>query len=869
MSRKWQETQRWDAQHLTGVLFPVRVVLHTLSSIWLAVILLTLIACYGALASIPIGLVALIPTWLVITASAMAAIVLGGGLGVLAVRASVPRSKPGWRFAASVVVFLLGATGGAWAWWAGLWPRLEYHPTTGQGLRFFADFVERYDSTTLRRLPGFEMSELEFYSWWPLRVVLLLFVLNMVVATARRIEFTFKNLGVLTVHTGIIVISLGSVYYQALKKEGDALLRAGTPDASGSPGMGPPVRGFYDNTYVALWVAQRSGMGGAPLWEARPLRGVPRYNDYGLDQAPPIAASARVIGHAEELWAQPQRPLDLSVPPGSVDPMLGAARVDADIKFRVVGYAEYATPGESLIVVDGPSLDQIPPERRLPLRTIDLLSRVPGQSDPDRPVFTFTLRPTQPAARLSGNDVIAVEYTRGMSEARRAALLTPLPEGTRHALVVEIPGSDGAEPTRAVVPAEIDRKHAIGETGWTVTTKRLAPRPPFAIVTPGYEGAESSLAIVEITPPGGAPFERWVYHRFEEISQDLTSPDGSGRPTRKNADSSIRVSYIDASKLQIYFDEPEPGRIDMIVREPAGGVRLVERIGLGQRVEDVVEQIDLRITGAYDHAAVFEHPVPVPESERNNQLVGTHAESMLAVEVAVGEGSGAWSTVVWVPFLQYLGTDPGMERRVTLPDGRSLTLQFGRVWHGFPGFAVQLADFQMIAYDHRGAPRDYQSIVRVAPTEAGADFEPYEHVVKLNAPLRAPYIWSESRSLVANAALRMTSGINPNQFKLSQSGWDRDGWMQTQQMADAGQLPRPFARYTILQVGNNPGIHVIALGSVLMAIGIPWAFYVKPWLVRREKQRLAELAAARGKGRNAPEQPAPVTEEAAAAVGQS
>jgi hypothetical protein len=46
-------------------------------------------------------------------------------------------------------------------------------------------------------------------------------------------------------------------------------------------------------------------------------------------------------------------------------------------------------------------------------------------------------------------------------------------------------------------------------------------------------------------------------------------------------------------------------------------------------------------------------------------------------------------------------------------------------------------------------------------------------------------------------------------------------------------------------VGNNPGIHVIALGSILMGMGIPWAFYVTPWLVQRERKRLQELARAR------------------------
>jgi hypothetical protein len=42
-------------------------------------------------------------------------------------------------------------------------------------------------------------------------------------------------------------------------------------------------------------------------------------------------------------------------------------------------------------------------------------------------------------------------------------------------------------------------------------------------------------------------------------------------------------------------------------------------------------------------------------------------------------------------------------------------------------------------------------------------------------------------------------------------------------------------------VGNNPGIHVIAFGGILMGMGIPWAFYVKPWLVQREKKRLQQL----------------------------
>src|SRR4051812_35581748 len=62
MSAKWVRSQRWDDQHLTGALYPVKVVLRVFSSISTAVVLLTLVACYGILASVPIGLIAKVPT---------------------------------------------------------------------------------------------------------------------------------------------------------------------------------------------------------------------------------------------------------------------------------------------------------------------------------------------------------------------------------------------------------------------------------------------------------------------------------------------------------------------------------------------------------------------------------------------------------------------------------------------------------------------------------------------------------------------------------------------------------------------------------------------------------------------------------------
>lgn len=859
MSKKWQRVKKWDAEHLTGPLAPLRWVLASLSSISLAVVLLVFVALYGVLASIPIGLVALAPTFLVYALTALVAIVAGGTLLVGLVRMTVPAERRALRFTLSLLLGMAGALGAYLAWQALAWPALRYDPASGGGLRFFGSFVEAYDGTTLRRLPGFEMTELEFYSWWPLRVALVLFVLNMMVATIRRIEFTFKNLGVLTVHTGIIVIALGSVYYQALKKEGDALLRAGMPTASGDPSAGAPVRGFWDNTRVALWVAQRE-FSGSPLWDERPLRGIPRYNDYDLLAGQPRAIRSAVEDSEQATLRGPlaaidphaDRPLDLAVPGGGIDPILGTPRVDEDIRFRVVGYAEYAREDESLVFLDDAGAQASPEGTRTPIRVVELLSRVPDETgstpDADTPAFQFTLRPDRAAGRVSEADPLAVEYTIDMDPARLADLTAPLPGRVPYALVVEVPGAaadDGTVP-RAVVEAKIGLRHRIGDTGWAVGVREIHQRPPFPIITPGYEGAQSSVVVVQITPPEGEPYDRYVYHRFPAINQDLLGTQPDGRPSRRNADPAIRVGFIDASKLQLYFNE-RPDReggvtTDLIVREPGAPARVFDDLDVGERIVDVVDKIDFRVAQRNDNAVRVRHPVPIPEQDRNGQMVGTHGESLLGVEVAVDNTD--WRRVVWVPYLQYLGTDPERTRTVSLPDGRSVTLQFGRVFHGFPGFSVQLVNFEMIAYDHRGAPRDYQSLVRVSPTSPAAQerFESFEHVTKLNAPLQAPYIWDESRGLLSNMWRRLSNGLNPQQFKLSQAGWDREGWTFTQEAADRGELPRPFARYTILQVGNNPGIHVIALGGILMAVGIPWAFYIKPWLVRRERDRLAAQA---------------------------
>ncbi|MFI4915394.1 MAG: hypothetical protein ACIAS6_02665 [Phycisphaerales bacterium JB060] len=817
MSRKWQQVKQWDDEHLTGPLAPLRWVLRLLSSVLFGVGLLVVVALYGALASLPVGLLVDGLTWGMYGLTLVACIAVVAGTAGFATSLATRRSERGWRFALVLLTLLAGAGVATLGWYELAWPALRYEPATGEGFRVLGSVADEFADVTVRRLPAFEMTELEFYSWWPLRVVLVLFVLTMIVSTVRRIAFNVPNLGVLTVHTGIILLGLGSIYYGSMKLEGDVLLLAGPTGPDGMPTSGPPQAGFYDRGQVALWVSQGRG------WDQRLLEGVPRYNAYDLHAG--IRESA--LETAEVI-----RPLD--VPERTLDMMVPATQTgvsDPDVGLRIVGYAPYAearTDWTQAVHAGGEAN---------PVHFVEFFSDVTPEGElvaSDRPLFRFYFVPSRPRLRVSQLPFLTLEYRAGLDEQAWREVTAPAPSGARHALAITMPG----EQTPTVVPVREGLDFEWGGLGFEV--EQLLPEPPFPIITPGYEESTSSVAIVKITS-GDDAITRWVYSRFPEISQDLREGErADGRPNREGADESlVRVRYLDLTGLHVVFDDRGDGRTRVAIRQPGNVLRVLEDVPIGDRFE-IVQGLGLRRSGSWAHAVEVERPVPVPQIDREGEFIGTHDKAMLAVEVSLGE----WRRVVWLPFMKYLNIGQDEATRIALPDGRSMRLAFARARRSLPGFQISMADFEMVAYDHRGSPRDYRSTIHVEPSGANQWFEPYTRKTQLNAPLRAPFVWSEDRSLPANILGFVGSRLDPAQFKFAQAGWDAQGWERTQAMADEGLIPEPYAQFTILHVGNNPGIHVIALGGVLMAVGMPWAFYVKPWILKRRKAKLAAMHAA-------------------------
>ncbi|MFN7020326.1 MAG: hypothetical protein ACK4WH_03235 [Phycisphaerales bacterium] len=862
MSQKWIRSKAWDNRHLTGPLLPVKFLARLFSSVYFGVGLLVLVSLYGILASVPIGLIALAPTWVVYALSLLAVVAVVAGIPVwLGLRAMV-RAGAGVpaRFAAGLIGSLGLAAVGAVGWRMLVWPKIRYDEITGSGFRMFGSFVDRYQTMQFRRLPIMEMSELEFYSWWPLQVLLLLFVANMVFATLRRIEFSLPYLGVITVHSGIVTIALGSVYYATHKQEGDVLLTAGVVNPDGTPGSrpGPAETGFYDNTRTAIWVQQvgRGGADGAG-WEMRRLSGLPRYHEYninvmGLKALPPIMAEVMRKDRGE-----------LSIPAVAAG---GVGAVDPDIGIRVVGYAPYAELVTRMLRAGEVDVSRLGAQTPMSVRTIEAYLKLaasadePDLGDPARPRKVWRLMPDSPARRVDvlsveGQALLGVEYTRGMSDRRWRDLGVPLARGTQHALVVRHPAS-GFE---GVYPVVRGSRVTVGETGYELTVRQLASEPPFPIVTRGYQGASSSVAVVHVKPPAGAdgaasePYERWVYHRFPEISQDLI--DGTGQMQRRGADPSLEITYIDASIIQIYFDEGEKTQggsasVRALVRLPSGETTVTPRVDPGGEIT-VTEGFTLRLAEMYDDAVRVEFPVPVPEGQRDSRMIGAHQKAAVALEVTAKIEGQEWRTTQWVPFTQYLDPSGQGSRAVALPDGRAVRVAFGRVRHEFwPPMALSLADFVMTPYPHSQTPRDYRSDLVVMNRWGDGELKQEVRRTSLNEPLlvRTPV---QPRTDLPPVLSQVVNGIGwvfdkiaPNQYKFSQAGWDQEGWMRGVAAVERGELKRPSARYTILGVGNNPGIYIIAAGAVMMSVGIPWAFYVKPLIMRSRKRRIQAQAAA-------------------------
>jgi hypothetical protein len=243
-----------------------------------------------------------------------------------------------------------------------------------------------------------------------------------------------------------------------------------------------------------------------------------------------------------------------------------------------------------------------------------------------------------------------------------------------------------------------------------------------------------------------------------------------------------------------------------VIEQPGAPARTIDvqpggRLTLGPGLQLTLERLVL--------AAVIERvPIAVAPEQRRPELVGTRRHAAIRVTL-----TGAPGRPVWLP----LSLDADEPTAVTLDSGKVVRLSWRPIRHALPA-ALALESFVPIT-DDDGNFRDFHARV-VIGGDTTEQSPQSSRVIALNRPLSLPM---ESRGVRALLAPRLT---------IAHASWDEDGWKSEGTPA--------FAIFTVGVAHASP---LIALGGVLMVLGTPWAFYVKPWMRRRRARRATHQGA--------------------------
>lgn len=752
----------------------------------------------------------------------------------------------------------------------------------------------------VRQMRWFEMTEFEWFHWWPFDVAVGLLCVTLTVTTVRRIRLNVVNLGVWMIHTGIVVLCVGSVVYFKMKVEGDTPVfrrqviidapghgridLVALPGARAEVGRGPtqrvyevvetrpdwpilsgehegkrvfsvsvkvtapegefvrqlldgfpqytedvipgkgravkttgkrlvdetlamslgpmPQEWFYLVNTWALYAREvgPSGPGGPTGhgWAQRPIRGLPRYNDYvsSVDDVFPAAPSA------DDPLLRPS-PLSIetrTTSDATHDPLAGA-------RVRVTGYLRYAVMDTRLIPTNQTEGE---PNPALFVR----LSVAGGETR------TYQLAALDPEHSSAEGGQLVFRWAE--SEADVEAMATPA-EG-RLSIAVGLPGGG-----RATAEARVERPAAgteaafvpiEGAAGWSYRIREVIDNLPMS------DGRVMSLAIVDVRTPEKS-FTRWVADNpaatrdFDESgsAESLRAPDASVTMTYRAARAAPRLAFAavrDASAAG-------GARLEALVGKSDGTAeRRAVRLGESFRIGEGLSAEALHFAPYARHET---RPAIVPASQRDKDA-GT-AFAMARVEVTA---DGATESK-WIPFNQYVFDDTsfmyhGRFRRdaaeFSLPGGRRVEVIFGRERMPLPA-PVQLDDFRLVSHvggftGEMASIRDWESVLRFVqpPKREG---EPYQFTYAMTVRVNEP---------VEFAGMRFFQAM----------------WDPPQAPRFEGDVSTAGLNFTGLGVGNRRGVMTQLAGCTLMVAGMLYAFYVKPEVKRRRRERALREAAA-------------------------
>lgn len=690
---------------------------------------------------------------------------------------------------------------------------------------------------------SFELTEMEWFNWWPFHLLCALLALSLILVTVRRIRFNLPNLGVWTVHAGIIVLMLGCVVYFGLKREGDMAvyrrqaivqLPGGAPvaltlqpDAEAIVSGGERVYRVSVanlNSSYELLTGEDKGKktlsaqlmftplsGGGTPFIRQVLVGYPEYTE---DVVPGQGRAIKVLGRK---LIDEAIEVDLDYAPKDRISLYDRAA----LMLRPVGkgeWSEYRLRGlpryhEYVGSVDDAAVN--PGQPPLVPRSMSLPARLKGEAAPGLENVALRVTGFLPYAMPSeaweaGGSRFhpLLRFTVKVGNGSMSETLLANDPNRNHVrlgdnlfdarfLWVDDPAlleplrSPGA-PRLTVRADGVEREYPLAEVigkefqvpGTRYTLQGLQFFPDWS--PPGVpRTGPSSMVLVRGKGPEG-PFLRAVVTPDGALTRDL---DGDGKPLPAFADDGIvlEAGGIVQSGLQIVG-----GRTGLRALLVSDGGAVIEReLVPGQPVEFLDGAMQLTVWEASPNSRLVTRPRVVPREERDVKS-GTYY-SLVQVEVAEGDAPPEryWVSYSHYPHPSRVGFYP---ERIRLPSGREVELLYSRETLQLPAL-VALEEFQLEVYPGGEKERDYKSLVRFY--ENGA--------------------WSGIEEVHSN---------NPTEHA---------GWWYFQSTWDPPDERAGYAgmNYTGLGVGNRHGVGTMLLGSAMTVIGTLWAFYVKPVILRR------------------------------------
>lgn len=682
-----------------------------------------------------------------------------------------------------------------------------------------------------------EMTEMQIFRHWTFSGLIVLFGLSVTLATLTRIKICWVNAGVLTVHTGLLLLVIGSIVYFAAKIEGDTLLispkiqlisagggqqrvigevlaekgqewsnfmpafggavrmsigdvavdtngvimaasisaeaggetRTFTLDRGSDGELIPgrliahletsgPVETFFDHEVAALYVRQTGATEAAML----PINGLPyfreRYLEEGgviMDAAGRPVPSKRVAPRIQTAgvnlpthWLEHWR-LPIDVENGGLP-----------FEVKVTGYLPYIARLVGTAVEGGDTLN--------PVAQVHL-----SVADTSIEESLVALSP----ARSMMSRGIPVEFIWVESEAAMKAAMRPLVGP--HELQIELKDP----PYSKTVPIVPGQRIELEGTSYELTIKNVQSTWP--LMTPGFEGASSPMASVDVKCEGKA-YNRTVIQRYPELSQDIDEQGVRHREGPYDPNLTLKYRTCADGWITIAAGPDLSEQVAMYNADGSVDIRPL-RIGEPRRVVIMGAPLDMTIRSLVRNAETVMTPVVEP-LERRRPNIAARSMSAVRLQLTPTGGDANQSITQWAMFSQYPHTEAN-PIHVKVP----------------------------------GIPGEYEIIYSRLERPLGARLIPQKLSVKFFPGRRNVESWRSDFFVQANAdTAPEPSAVYTNQtctagaWTLFQSGAAGDHWS-----------------YTILGVGNRRGIWTMLLGCTLVTLGSMYAFYVKPILIKR------------------------------------